>query len=197
MNAAFGLQPAISVGAIDPDCRGFEPGLLAAALFEPLDLVAAGLGPADIHPQQHLCPILRLGAAGTGMHFEIAVVAIGLARQQALQLTSSRLGAQLLERRLGLGDDCRLAFGFAQLDQLARFVDFTLDPPVAVDRLVEPGALAQQLLGIRRIVPQTRILDLCVQLGEPPGRGLPVKDASSAAPTTFECRQRPLGFRRA
>jgi len=131
------------------------------------------------------------------MHFEIAVVAVGLARQQAFELASCRLGAQLLQRRLGLGDDCRLAFGFAQLDQLAGFVDLTLDPPVAVDRLVKAGAFAQQLLGIRRIVPQARILDLRVQLGEPPGRGLPVKDASSAAPATFERRRRPPEFRRA
>jgi hypothetical protein len=90
-----------------------------------------------------------------------------------------------LEHCLGLGHDARLAFVFAQLDQLARFLNFTFDPPITVDRLVEPGALAQQLLCTRRIVPQARVLGLSVQLGEAPGRPLPVKDASSAAPATF------------
>jgi len=67
---------------------------------------------------------------------------------------------QLLERRLGLGDDCRLALSFAQLDQLERFGDLALDPPIAADRLVEPSALAQQFLRARRIVPQVWIFGL-------------------------------------
>jgi hypothetical protein len=119
------------------------------------------------------------------MHLEIAVVAVGLTRQQAFELASCRLGAQALERQLCLGHDTEIALRLTQLDQLARLFDLALDPPIAADRLVEPGALAQQFLRARRIVPQARILGLRVQLGEAPGRGLPVKDASSAAPATF------------
>ncbi len=119
------------------------------------------------------------------MDFEIAIVAVGLARQQAFELAPCCLGAQLFERRLGFGDDLRLALGFAQLDQLERVVDLALDAPVAGDRLVEPGALAQQLLRGGRVVPQARVFDLGVQLGETPGCCIPVKDASSAAPATF------------
>jgi hypothetical protein len=118
------------------------------------------------------------------MDLEIAVVGVGLARQQAFELAPRRLGAQSLERRLSLGDDAGFALGFAELDQLDRLVDLALDPPVAADRLVEPGALTQQPLRARGIVPQVLILGLRVQLGETAGRGLPVKDASSAAPTT-------------
>jgi len=118
------------------------------------------------------------------MDLEIAIVGVGLARQQAFELAPRRLGTQPLQRRLGLGDDAGLTLGLAELDQLDRLVDLTLDPPVAADRLVEPGTLAQQPLRTRGIVPQVLILGLCVQLGETAGRGLPVKDASSAAPTT-------------
>ena len=118
------------------------------------------------------------------MDFEIAVIAVGLARQQAFELAPGRLSAQLSERGLGLGDDLRLALGFAKRDQFERIVDLALDPPVAADCLIEPGALAQQPLRTRGIVPQVLILGLCVQLGKTAGRGLPVKDASSAAPAT-------------
>jgi hypothetical protein len=121
-----------------------------------------GFRPAGIHPQQHLGPILRLGAAGPGMDFEIAIIGIGFARQQALELSSGRLRAQLLERRLGLGDDRGFALGLAKLDQLEGLFDLALDPPVATDRLVEAGALAQQLLRSSGIVPQLRILGLRV-----------------------------------
>ena len=87
------------------------------------------------------------------MDFEITVVAVRLARQQAFELAPGRLGAQLSERGLGLGDDLRLAFGLAELDQFERIVDLALDPPVAADCLVEPGALAQQLLRSGWVVP--------------------------------------------
>ena len=87
------------------------------------------------------------------MDFKIAIVAVGLARQQAFELTPRRLGAQLFERGLGLGDDLRLALGFAERNQLERVVDLALDAPVAGDRLVEPGALSQQFLRRGRVVP--------------------------------------------
>ena len=50
------------------------------------------------------------------MHFEIAVIGVGLAGEEALELAPRRLGAQLFERRLGLGDDGGLAFRLAQRD---------------------------------------------------------------------------------
>ena len=70
------------------------------------------------------------------MDFEIAVVAVGLARQQAFELAPCRLGAQLPERGLGLGDDLRLALGLTELDQLERVVDLAFDAPIAGDCLV-------------------------------------------------------------
>ena len=161
------------------------PRLLAAALFEPFGLVAVRFRPADIHPQQHLGPVLRLGAAGPGMHFEIAVIGVGLAGEQALELAPRRFRAQLFERRFGVRDDGRLALGLPHLDQLEGVGNLPLDPAITVDRLVQLGALAQQLLCRRGIIPQPRILGLSIQLGEAAVCSLPVKDASSAAPTTY------------
>jgi hypothetical protein len=93
---------------------------------------------------------------------EIAVIGVGLAGEQAFELATRRLGAQPLERRLGLGDDAGFALGLAELDQLDRLANLALDPPVAADRLIEAGALAQQLLGARGILPQPRVLGLGV-----------------------------------
>ena len=118
------------------------------------------------------------------MHFEIAVVAIGLAREEAFELALRRLGAEPFERRLGLLDDRVVALGLAQLDQLDRLIDLAFDAAIAFDRAVEPGALAQQFLRRLRIVPQRRVLGPFVQFGKTPVGGVPVKDASSAAPTT-------------
>src|SRR6516164_818736 len=86
VHAVLRLEPAERVLALDLDGRRLDAGLLAGGLLEVIDLVAALLGPARVHAQQHLRPVLALGAAGTGMHLEIAVVAVGLAREQRLEL---------------------------------------------------------------------------------------------------------------
>ena len=144
MHAALGLQPAIGVDPADLDRRRFDAGALAGALFEPLDLVAVVLRPSHIHAQQHLGPVLRLGAAGPRMHFEIAIIAVGLARQQALDLALARFFAQFFEIGLRLGDDRPIALGVAELDQPDGVIDLALDAAIALDRAVEPRALAQQ-----------------------------------------------------
>jgi hypothetical protein len=87
------------------------------------------------------------------MDLEIAVVAVGFARQQAFELALRRRGAQPFEGRLGLGDDGGLALRLAERDQLDRLLEFAPDPPAAVDRLFKPGPFAQQLLRRRRIIP--------------------------------------------
>jgi hypothetical protein len=118
------------------------------------------------------------------MDLEIAVVAVGLARQQALELALLRLVAQLFEAPLGLGDDLLVALAVAELDQLQRFIDLALDAAVALDRALQLGALAQDLLRGPAVVPQFRVLGLAVQFFEAGICGIPVKDASSAAPAT-------------
>jgi hypothetical protein len=119
------------------------------------------------------------------MDFEVAVISVGLARQQALDLALPRFFSQLFEVYFGFRDDRRIALGIAELDQIDRVIDLALDAAVAVDRAVQAGALAQQRLRRGRIVPQLGVFRLGVQLGEAAVGRLPVKDASSAAPTTF------------
>jgi hypothetical protein len=140
------------------------------------------LGPARIHAGQDLSPILRLGAAGTGVDLDVAVVGVGLAGEQAFQLALRRPRPQRLELRFGLGDRTLVALGLAQLDQGQRVIEFLLERPVGLDGVVEMGALARQLLGRRPVVPEVGVLGLGVQLVEPLQRPIPVKDASAATP---------------
>jgi hypothetical protein len=118
------------------------------------------------------------------MGLEVAVVAVGLAGEEAFELAPLRLGVELCERRFGLLDDLRIALGIAELDQLDRLFDLLGDALIAADRPVEPGPLAQD--GLRRpgVIPQLRVFGFGVQLGEAAIGWFPVKDASSAAPTT-------------
>jgi hypothetical protein len=155
------------------------------------------LGPARVHPQQHLGPVLRLGAALAGLDLEVAVIGVGLAREEAFELALRRLVPQRLERLLRLLDDRLVALRLAELDEAERVVDLALDAAVALDRTVETVALAQRLLRLLGVVPEVRVLRRGVQLGEPPVCVIPVKDASSAGPTTSGSRRPPLALQRA
>ena len=149
-----------------------------------LDLEAVSLGPARVHAQQHLRPVLALGAAGAGMHFEIGIETIGLARQQRLELAPRHFLLEGLQRGFSLGDDARIALGFAELDHADVVFELLLDLADARERILQRGALLHQFLGFLGIVPEVGIFCELVQLSEARRRFLDVKDASSAARLT-------------
>ncbi len=147
-------------------------------------LMRNALGPAHVHADQHLGPVLALGAAGAGVGLEVAVVAVGLAREQGLQARPPRPGGEPAQRRDGVVDHLLVALLGAELGELDVVGKLALELPATADRGVEPGTLAHYRLRGLRVVPQRRILGARVQRGEPLERRVPVKDASSAAPAT-------------
>ena len=118
------------------------------------------------------------------MNFEIAVVGVGLARQQRFQLAPRHLRLQALEGGFRLGDGLVVLLGLAQLDHGELVVELLLDAADGVEPVVERVALAHHALGARLVVPEIGVLGLFVQLGEAALRGIDVKDASSAAAPT-------------
>ena len=74
------------------------PGLVARLEVDELALEAAALGPAQVHAQQHLGPVLRLGAAGAGVNRDDRVLAVVLAAEHLLGLAGVDLRRQLVER---------------------------------------------------------------------------------------------------
>ena len=87
------------------------------------------------------------------MHFEIAVIAVGLPGEQAFELAPRSKNCAPKRRGLCIGDDASLALALGEFDQLEGIGNLPLDAPIATDRLVEPCAFPQQLLRRRRIVP--------------------------------------------
>jgi hypothetical protein len=127
VNPAFGLQIAIGILALDQDRRRLDSGLLARMMGDQLDLEPVALGPARVHAQEHLRPVLALGPAGPGIDLDIGIVGIGLSGEQRRDLVAVRF---LGERRKALDriDDERLvAFGLGKLHQLERIGKLLLD----------------------------------------------------------------------
>jgi len=76
------------------------------------------------------------------MNLEVAIVSVGLARKQALELALGDLGAQRLELAFGFGDDAGVALRLAELDELELLVELARDLTIAADRAIELVALA-------------------------------------------------------
>ena len=125
------------------------------------------------------------------MNLQIAIVAIRLTRQQALNLLLVRLLAQFRERGFRLGRDFIVTFRFGEFDQLGVFLKPRYQRIIAGYASVKASTLAHNALGILGIVPEVRVFGESVQFVETSGRGIVVKDASSAAAGTASyCRSR-------
>ena len=160
------------------------PCLLALALLHQLDLVAALFGPARIHARQHFGPVLRLGAARAGIDFQIRVVGVRFAGQQALDLAALGFLGGLAQRRQSLGHHGRIVVGLRHGDQFERVAHVLFERLHPLDRASDLVALAHQRLRRGGVIPQIGVLGAVVQLREALDGDIPVKDASSAAPRT-------------
>ncbi len=123
------------------------------------------LAVAQVHAQEHLRPILRLGAAGAGMdrHDRVAPVV----RPGELQLEIERLEVRLeaVEESDGVAVD--LAFGLA--DQLVPGLELGLVARQLFQRVeaaLDRPPLLQDGLAFIGVVPEIRSLHFAVELGE-------------------------------
>src|SRR3972149_1980725 len=64
VHSPLALQPPVGPATVDRDRDALEARLFALGLVENLGAVAVSLSPAQVHAQQHLGPVLALGAPG-------------------------------------------------------------------------------------------------------------------------------------
>ena len=95
VDAALGGEEAVGVLAAGDEGRRLQARLLPRRGLLHLDLEAAPLGPAQVHPQQDLGPVLGVGAAGAGVDGDDGVAGVVLAAEQPRLL---ELGQAALDR---------------------------------------------------------------------------------------------------
>ena len=118
------------------------------------------------------------------MDLEEAVVAVRLARQQALQLAPLRLLAGRSQRGLRLAVGVFVGLFLGELGERDAVLKLLLQPLVGGDRRIEPGALLHHRTGALGIGPEIRVLGLAVQRLQAVSGTVEVKGASSAASAT-------------
>jgi hypothetical protein len=111
--------------------------------------------PGEIHPQEHLGPVGRLGPTGTGTDRQDRGVVVVLTREQECRA----LSPEVLLKRRGVAVEIRLEAGVSgfieQLQGSAEVVGAREQTLPCVDLGTEAVGLAKDLLGGALVVPES------------------------------------------
>ena len=79
-------------------------------------------GPASIHSQQHLRPVLSLGSATAGVDFQIGIIGIYFAGKQSFQFTMLNLCLKRRQLFQNIAYDRFVIFGLGQFCQIGQII---------------------------------------------------------------------------
>ena len=85
VNPCLGLQVAVGVLPFDHNRYVFNSRFFSRKDIDYLSIKSPAFSPSQVHPQQHLSPILGLSAAGTGVDVEDGVPAVFRVGEHPLQ----------------------------------------------------------------------------------------------------------------
>jgi hypothetical protein len=159
VDAALRLEQPVGVLAASREGRGLQPRLLSRARLEQLGLEAPVLGPAQVHAEQDLGPVLRVGAARAGVDRDDRIAPVVLAGEERVLLEALELGAQGRERRGDLVSHVavhRRELGGVLVLPAQTFV--ALEPPR------HPGVFGRDLGRALLVVPEPRSAHLLLEL---------------------------------
>jgi len=162
VHAGFGFEIPVRVGALDGKRRTLDPRAFTGLLVDHLGSVVAPLAPAQVHPLQHLRPILRFQAAGPRMQSENGVTAIVLAAEHALELQAGDCRLDLLDCVVRLFGGVRVFDGEIEID-LGVFQIGLLFAP-ALEGHTQGGPITKEFLGLFGVLPEIRRGGFLVQL---------------------------------
>ena len=171
VDAALGLEEPVGVLALHGQRRRLEARLLPRARLDELGLEAAVVGPAQVHAEQHLGPVLRVGAARARVDRDDGVARVVLAVEERVLLQPLELAPERLELRL----DVRRRGRARAASSSAASSYSPLQALVALEALREAGVLGRDGGRAGLVVPEARLAHLLLELGDAGRYGIGVK----------------------
>src|SRR5690606_38717601 len=176
VHARLRAQPPVGVLALDADGRALDAGDLPGRELDDLGLEPVVFGPAEVHPEEHFGPVLRLGAARPGLDVEERVRRVHLAAEHAPELELLHPALVAVELAQDLGGGGLVLLLLCELDELARVGKAGRQRSQAAADFLEVGALPSQRLRALGLLPDAGLLELALDFGEALGLSLVVKD---------------------
>jgi len=97
MDTDLTRQQAIGMRTAEREGRALDPGLVALLVVKHLGLETLLFGPSEIHSEEHLRPILRLGSPRSGVNRDDGVLRVVLPAEELLDFRRLDLLLQLVQ----------------------------------------------------------------------------------------------------
>ena len=163
--ADLGLKIAVGIIAGHQYGGAFDAGLFSLKLVDERGFKTAALGPSQIHPHEHACPVLRFGAAGAGMNAQESIALIAFAAEHFFEFQILHRALKLIGRDMHLSLKVVILFGLARKLQQHRAVfRFFLQAAPCGKAGLDHLALAVYFLRFPGILPEIRIGAYCFKL---------------------------------
>ena len=143
-------------------------------------------GPTQIHAENHVGPVLRFGATGAGLNIDKRIVIVHFAAEHSTKFEGGEAPFEAGQVRREFVDGTLVLFFERQDEQLMRIGKRGRQLIKASDDFLQLRALLAQRLGPLRLVPDVRLFQLPLHLGQAFGLALIVKDT----PSTHLCARR-------
>jgi hypothetical protein len=156
---------------------------------------AMALGPAQVHPEEHLGPVGRLGATGSGADHQEGAPLVVFAAEEEGRALSIEVGLERFGIAGQLGFELRVGRVLEEVDQLVERGGPGFELAPGVDLGPQPVRFTEDLLGRPAVVPEAWSEGQLIEFGEPCFLDAEVKDAptsTGSAPSRPAARQLPL-----
>ena len=154
MGAALGGEEAVGETAAHQEGGRQQSGLLSRCGFLDLELEPPPLGPARVHAQHHLGPVLGVGAARAGVDLGHRVVAVVLTGEQRTQLEHRETAIEVGHVSFDLGSQRLVALLLEKLVEGLGVGQAAFEPGGELEVLVDLPELASHVPGVVGVVPE-------------------------------------------
>lgn len=176
VHAGFSAQPAKSIFARNEDGRTLDACHFPGRSLDYFCLECMRLSPAQIHAQNHLRPVLRLGATSTRLDVDIGIGNVLLTTEHAPKFQAAYL---LLEARQivdQLRDRGGIIFFYRQLQQFIGIAKACGQRIEADNNLFQKCPFLTQRLGPIRLIPDVRLFQFPLDFRQAFSISIVVKD---------------------
>ena len=178
MNTRFTRKKSVCIVTFNSEGSGLDSRLLTSLIVNQFALELLTFGPAKVHPQEHLGPVLRVGSASTGVDRDDGIATVVLSAEEHLRLAFRDGFRETAERLLQFSGRSFVVCREFKKD----FNIFDQANPLfgRYNDALETRALLQYLLRALLITPKIRLRCLRLQTLELRSLRLYVKETSEA-----------------
>ena len=166
MNSGFGSQPTKCKFSGNMDGGTLDSSHIATGNFDQLGLEALVFTPAQIHTQEHFCPILGFCSPRASLDVHIGVGTVHVAGEHAAKFQLLQLCFQLGKIHVGRTEQFLVAFFFGQAEQFLDFFDSGVELIDGCNHHFKTRSLPAERLGVFRFVPDSGLTQFEFYLGK-------------------------------